>query len=264
MKKDEEKENTKIHTEKINVNIKVYSEEEHEKVKTLSIEYKKRIEIYKKQAEEFKITQLQLQKKLNYTNDMVKELKKHISSLSNFSNQNIIPMMKKLLEYPNKQNEISKEMNKEISKKGKFIFNENMPIKSFDEGINFYEKMTFIMNKGNKNLKILINEVEKLQKEIILDNSYPIKEDKKNKIFNLMELINYNDIGKGKFIHVVKDKNCIVCLEDFKKDDIVKLFSCKKHIFHENCIKQWIESSYQCPLCKYSLKNDLVKYNLIW
>ena len=247
----------------INLDINIHSKQELEKIKSLENEYKRKIDRYKFQSENFKTIQHQLQKKLNFTNEIINELKENLSSIVRFSSQNLISIINKLNEYPKKYILITKEMNKEILEKGKFTFNENLPIKSFNEGINFYEKMNEIKKEGVIKLKSLINDIEELQRKIILDNAYPISEEKKNKIFNLMINLNYNEIGKENFFNVVKEKNCIVCLEDFKKNETVKLFSCNKHIFHENCIKQWMETSDQCPLCKFSLKNDLIKFYMI-
>ena len=247
----------------INLDINIHSKQELEKIKSLENEYKRKIDRYKFQSENFKTIQHQLQKKLNFTNEIINELKENLSSIVRFSSQNLISIINKLNEYPKKYILITKEMNKEILEKGKFTFNENLPIKSFNEGINFYEKMNEIKKEGVIKLKSLINDIEELQRKIILDNAFPISEEKKKKIFNLMINLNYNEIGKENFFNVVKEKNCIVCLEDFKKNETVKLFSCNKHIFHENCIKQWMETSDQCPLCKFSLKNDLIKFYMI-
>ena len=49
------------------------------------------------------------------------------------------------------------------------------------------------------------------------------------------------------------EKNCSICLIDFKEDDTLIRFSCKEHIFHKNCILTWLEKSDKCPLCKKSL-----------
>jgi len=154
-------------------------------------------------------------------------------------------------------------MNKEISNQGQFKFNELMPIVSFNKGINFYEKMSDIMRKGIKKLKQLMVEVEEHQKNIIIDDAFPISQEKKNRLFDLMEMINFSEIGKGSLKDVVKEKSCIFCFVDFKRNELVKLFSCRKHIFHEDCLRKWIENSFQCPLCKYSMKRDMIKYNMI-
>jgi len=32
------------------------------------------------------------------------------------------------------------------------------------------------------------------------------------------------------------------------------------HLFHENCIKEWLRTSNQCPVCRYELPTDDVRY----
>ena len=47
---------------------------------------------------------------------------------------------------------------------------------------------------------------------------------------------------------------CIICTEEFKKNDSVINLKCNtKHVFHENCIKQWIGKKAQCPICRFDL-----------
>ncbi len=44
-------------------------------------------------------------------------------------------------------------------------------------------------------------------------------------------------------------KRCIICLENFERFDKVINLSCL-HMFHNNCIKTWLESKNYCPICK--------------
>ena len=50
-----------------------------------------------------------------------------------------------------------------------------------------------------------------------------------------------------------KEKECSICLEEFKELDRVKLFSCKQHIFHKDCIMKWLLDKDFCPLCKKNI-----------
>ena len=47
-----------------------------------------------------------------------------------------------------------------------------------------------------------------------------------------------------------KNKKCEICLFKIKENEIIKLFSCNKHIFHMDCIKLWLEKRKKCPICK--------------
>ena len=42
---------------------------------------------------------------------------------------------------------------------------------------------------------------------------------------------------------------CIICMEEFKQKEKVKLLPCG-HIFHNNCIKEWLLKQKSCPFCK--------------
>ena len=50
-------------------------------------------------------------------------------------------------------------------------------------------------------------------------------------------------------------KNCIICMEDFKVDDEVIFLPCL-HIFHKDCITEWLKSHDDCPICKHKI-NDM-------
>ena len=46
---------------------------------------------------------------------------------------------------------------------------------------------------------------------------------------------------------------CFLCNKPFLNHERVKIFSCRKHIFHTNCLKDWIElhiNSPYCPKCQ--------------
>ncbi|XP_058776959.1 E3 ubiquitin-protein ligase RING1-like [Vicia villosa] len=55
-------------------------------------------------------------------------------------------------------------------------------------------------------------------------------------------------------------QNCSICMEkfhdDLKEDDSddvkVSTMACG-HIFHYNCIVQWLQTSHVCPLCRYAM-----------
>ncbi|XP_074347248.1 putative E3 ubiquitin-protein ligase RHA4A [Apium graveolens] len=56
-----------------------------------------------------------------------------------------------------------------------------------------------------------------------------------------------------------RESLCCVCLGEFEmKEELKQLPSCK-HIFHSNCICNWLSSSTTCPLCRCSLVVDNAK-----
>lgn len=58
-----------------------------------------------------------------------------------------------------------------------------------------------------------------------------------------------------KGIITVEDKEktpqCSICLSDFlEKESVIKLKCNLTHIFHEECIVDWIQLNFSCPLCR--------------
>ena len=49
-----------------------------------------------------------------------------------------------------------------------------------------------------------------------------------------------------------KDKTCAICFADITEG---KQFTCG-HIFHEDCIREWLKTHDKCPVCRRSLQND--------
>lgn len=70
---------------------------------------------------------------------------------------------------------------------------------------------------------------------------------------------NRNEIEKNLFAALPKNKiedisylsykECIICLNNFLKDEIAITLSCS-HIFHSPCLEKWISQSTTCPLCR--------------
>jgi len=55
------------------------------------------------------------------------------------------------------------------------------------------------------------------------------------------------------------EKNCPICLKNFEQDDIVNNLPCK-HRFHSDCIKQWLQKTNSCPVCRRQYPTDDERY----
>ena len=89
-----------------------------------------------------------------------------------------------------------------------------------------------------------------------LNRNSPKKEIDRNLEFKKLKAI--SALPCFQYRYIVKyekrnEKNCSICLNDFKSEDILIRFSCKEHIFHKSCLLTWLEKSNICPLCKKSL-----------
>jgi len=70
-------------------------------------------------------------------------------------------------------------------------------------------------------------------------------------LLNLIELTNIKnlkDLSNDK-------KDCIICLEEFKNGDEVITLPCF-HLYHKECIKDWLKRNNLCPICKHVLKKE--------
>lgn len=47
------------------------------------------------------------------------------------------------------------------------------------------------------------------------------------------------------------DKTCSICLEEFSQEKEIIILDCK-HIYHNDCIIEWIYKDTSCPLCRSS------------
>ena len=63
--------------------------------------------------------------------------------------------------------------------------------------------------------------------------------------------INYNQHYEVKKFALKKNKNihCIICLENYKYNDLIATMKCD-HIYHYNCIKKWLNNCPNCPICR--------------
>ena len=55
------------------------------------------------------------------------------------------------------------------------------------------------------------------------------------------------------------NKNCCICLDDQKIGANAVKLACG-HIYHPACLKEWLEKSCMCPICRYELETDDANY----
>ncbi|XP_018331595.1 E3 ubiquitin-protein ligase RNF126-like [Agrilus planipennis] len=55
--------------------------------------------------------------------------------------------------------------------------------------------------------------------------------------------------------HLISKPICSVCWEEFVLDENVRQLACS-HLFHDQCIKPWLDLHSTCPLCRHYLGND--------
>ena len=101
--------------------------------------------------------------------------------------------------------------------------------------------------------EILYNNITKLCNNIVI-------EENKNqvKIIYLKDNLNKNDIDElmpkpKKYDINSKNNNiCFICLDKYKKNNLIRCMKTCNHFFHKNCIDQWFIKSgkLKCPICR--------------
>ena len=49
------------------------------------------------------------------------------------------------------------------------------------------------------------------------------------------------------------DIKCTICLDEFENESNISLTECR-HIFHTDCIKEWVRYKKECPVCRNEIK----------
>ncbi|CAI9779660.1 unnamed protein product [Fraxinus pennsylvanica] len=56
-----------------------------------------------------------------------------------------------------------------------------------------------------------------------------------------------------------KTTDCAICLESFIEGDDCKILPSCQHLFHANCVDQWLGRKLNCPTCRTRVDMDLAK-----
>ena len=144
---------------------------------------------------------------------------------------------------------IQKERNKN-AKENKIIKNKNL----IENKRQHLEEMN--QNKKSRLTLKNKNDINNLEKEF-KNNYEKYVEQYKNdylknkgitkKQFDKLPKVKYN---KEKYS---ENYQCIICMEEFEKNEKVTLLPCD-HIFHSNCIEQWLLKQRSCPFCKSEIR----------
>jgi hypothetical protein len=73
--------------------------------------------------------------------------------------------------------------------------------------------------------------------------------------FNRIERNLFHNLPEVKIedISNLSYENCLICLNNFLKDEIITTLPCS-HIFHCACIREWYSFKKVCPLCRAKIK----------
>lgn len=61
----------------------------------------------------------------------------------------------------------------------------------------------------------------------------------------------YRREGEGRSVY-----GCVVCLNEFQEQDMLRILPNCSHSFHLDCIDIWLQSNANCPLCRTSISGN--------
>ena len=102
----------------------------------------------------------------------------------------------------------------------------------------------------NLNCKILRLKIGDVRQQVAWKWCNASSEEEKKKIRKwvknilITKVLTLSNYDSGDF-----DEKCSICLEIFRDGMNVAELRCN-HIFHENCINEWFDINFTCPLCK--------------
>ena len=68
--------------------------------------------------------------------------------------------------------------------------------------------------------------------------------------------LNKKKVDKNNLIEY-KGKECNICMDTYKLDEIIIKLSCN-HLFHKNCIKDWLcKEKISCPVCRKDVREHI-------
>ena len=140
-----------------------------------------------------------------------------------------------------------------------------------------YRRQELYLRESEKNERRLMIEerIQKLEEEIRIRNlrrrrgstdrnnniNINIRNNRRNN-YNEQDNIQtiYNQLPEYKITDINKINkefpNCIICLSNFRKDNILVNLPCF-HPFHKECIFAWIKRNANCPICMTDIKENL-------
>jgi len=108
---------------------------------------------------------------------------------------------------------------------------------------------------------------ETLFRDIEISLSEPINYHILNSIFNPSSEINTEvsisidnllDNTHLKLYNSLEEEEtmCAICRIDLQQNEIIRKINSCGHIFHHNCLDNWLKTNHTCPICRCSLKTN--------
>lgn len=116
-----------------------------------------------------------------------------------------------------------------------------------DENLFSFNNVNELLRNINiRDSNIYENDLERALRESFEESQDCLKRTDDIVEFNFTKYENLKNEEKN-------DLKCIICLEDFEANSDVSLTECN-HIFHYECLKEWIRYKKECAVCRNEIK----------
>ena len=139
----------------------------------------------------------------------------------------------------------------------KIFLKNNSESNYYDQGVGNEMKKIFIPQNRIRFRQQLRNNRNRINYINQNNNSFY----NRNRINNFLNELEEHSYSEVPFIYKMDNFNkCFLCNQQFINHEKVRIFTCRKHIFHSNCLKEWIKSHINSPLCPKC--NELNNFNI--
>lgn len=80
-----------------------------------------------------------------------------------------------------------------------------------------------------------------------------LKQEQINKIPEIQWQTDDPNFGEALEKSGLADEKCMICFEEFKNGDKIKVIQMCKHGFHTDCLTTWLNKEKRCPMCNTTI-----------
>ncbi len=121
---------------------------------------------------------------------------------------------------------------------------------SFTENLNRnLSNLDVVLDSFNTNIETVVNQSFS---NVFYDESNPNNDNPNNE--NPLDIL--NNISFKLYDDTCNEKSCSICLNEFKDNDELCLLQCE-HLFHKQCLLNWLKKKHSCPICRHNIKEKI-------
>lgn len=89
----------------------------------------------------------------------------------------------------------------------------------------------------------------------LVNTNRPATDEEINKVHEHIFISNEHVNIYNKNIILKCDDECTICLSNYNDNEQIRIIMCG-HYYHKKCIDEWFKSEFNCPNCRYNIKEN--------